>query len=71
MNERDQVLKKTRKTKSENDCSRYKTLTNQCNSLLKKSRSQYNKNVIEENSLNPKKFWKYNSSNTFQLLLLY
>ena len=26
------------------------------NNLLKKS--QYNKNLIEENSLNPKKFWK-------------
>ena len=25
---------------------------------MKKSRSQYNKNLIEENSLNPKKFWK-------------
>ena len=28
------------------------------NNLLKKSRSQYNENLIEENSLNPKKFWK-------------
>ena len=57
MNERDQVLRKARKTKSDNDWSRYKTLRNQCNNLLKKNRSQYNKNLIEENSLNPKKFW--------------
>ena len=58
MNERGQVLRKARKTKSENDWSRYETLRNQCNNLLKKSRSQYNKNLIEENSLNPKKFCK-------------
>ena len=58
MNERDQMLIKKKETKSENDWSRYKTLRNQCNNLLKKSRSQYSKNLIEENSLNPKKFWK-------------
>ena len=58
INEQDQVLRKARKTKSENDWSRHKTFRNQCNNLLKKSRSQYNKNLIEENSLNPKKFWK-------------
>ena len=57
MNERDQVLRKARKTKSDNDWSRYKILRNQCNNLLKKNRSQYNKNLIEENSLNPKQFW--------------
>ena len=57
MNERDQVLRKARKTKSDNDWSRYKILRNQCNNLLKKNRSYYNKNLIEENSLNPKKFW--------------
>ena len=58
MNEQDQVLRKARKTKSENDWSRYKTLRNQCNNLLKKSRSQHNKILLEENSLNRKKFWK-------------
>ena len=55
MNERDQVLRKARKTKPENDWSRYKSPRNQYKLLLKK-RSQYNKNLIEENSLNPKKF---------------
>ena len=53
------MLRKARKTKSENDWSRYNTLRSQCNNLLKKSGSQYNNNLIEENSLNPKKFWKY------------
>ena len=57
MNVRDQVLRKARKAKSENDWSRYKILRNQCNNLLKRNRSQYNKNLIEENSLNPKKLW--------------
>ena len=50
MNERDQVLRKARKTRSEKDWSRYKTLRNQCKNLLKKSGSQYNKNVIEEDA---------------------
>ena len=53
------MLRKARKAKSENDWSRYSTLRSQCNNLLKKSGSQYNNNLIEENSLNPKKFWKY------------
>ena len=57
MNERDQVLRKARKTNSENYWSRYKTLRNQCNNLLKKNRSQYSKNLIEENNMNPKNFW--------------
>ena len=56
MNEWEQVLQKARKTKSENDWLTYKTLRNQCNNLLKKSRRQYNKNLNEENSLNSKKF---------------
>ena len=58
MNEQDQVLRKAKKTNSENKWSRYKNLRNQCNNLLKKNRSQCNKNLIEENSSNPKKFWK-------------
>ena len=87
MNERDQVIRKARKTKSENDWLRYKTLRNQCNNLLKKSGSQYNKNLIEESFGNvsrmffqPSNMYRVsqnrnrklcNSPNTFQLLLLY
>lgn len=35
----------------------YKPLRNQCNNLLRKAKSTYHKNLLNENSLSPKKFW--------------
>ena len=58
MNERDQALRKARKNNNDNDWSRYKTLRNKTNNLLKKSKSDYHRNLIEENEFQPKKFWK-------------
>ena len=58
MNDRDKALRKSRKTKSENDCSRYKRLRNRCNNMLKEAKSRYQRNLLNENSLKPDKFWK-------------
>ena len=52
MNEHD---RQPRKDRSE-DSQRCKILRNQCNSLLRKAKSKYHKNLLDENSLSPK-FW--------------
>jgi len=57
MNSRDCQLRKARRTKTENDWSRYKTLRNRCNTLIKKAKSAYHRNVLTENESNPRKFW--------------
>ena len=57
LNDRDRLLKKAHKTKSENDWSRYKILHNHSNSLIKKAKSTYHKTLISENETNPRKFW--------------
>ena len=53
MNERDQVLRKARRTRSENTWSTYKRLRNSCNNMMKQARSKYHKNMISENFLDP------------------
>ena len=50
MDERDKDLRKCRETKKEVNCSRYKR-------LRKQTKSIYHRNLINENCLNPNKFW--------------
>lgn len=57
MNRRDQLLRKVRKTNSDDDWKNYKSLRNRCNNLTKKAKGAYHRNVINENRLNPKNFW--------------
>ena len=35
----------------------YKKQRNKCNNLVKKAKASYYRNLIEENAMNPKKFW--------------
>ena len=49
INERDKDLRKCRETKKEVNCSRYKRLRKQTESI-------YHRNLINENCLNPNKF---------------
>jgi hypothetical protein len=58
LNQRDRILRKARKTGKENDWSTYKRLRNSCNNQIKCAKYKYNKNLLSENSENPKKFWK-------------
>ena len=57
MNTRDQMLRKARKYNKEDDWVAYKRLRNRCTNMLKQAKSNYHKNLINENSFNPKGFW--------------
>ena len=58
LNERDKVLRKSRKTKEATDIARYKYLRNRANNMLKHARNKYQRSLITENSLNPEIFWE-------------
>ena len=58
MNDRDKQLKKYRKTKSDFDKRDFQNKRNQVNILLRKSKANYNKELLNENSNDPAKFWK-------------
>ena len=57
MNKRDQLLRKSWKTKSEVDISAYKRKRNETNILLRKAKAEYHRDLLRENSNNPEKFW--------------
>ena len=57
MKERDYFYRKARMTNSELNWSRYKS-SNQVTMMIRKAKANYNKKIIEENSDNPKNFWK-------------
>ena len=57
MHDHDWQLRKACKTNSENDWTRYKSLRNHCNSIIRKAKSNYHKNLLSENEANPCKFW--------------
>ncbi|CAB3993279.1 Hypothetical predicted protein [Paramuricea clavata] len=57
MAERDWLLKKARKSNAENDWSKYKRKRNRVNNLVKMNKNRYYKDLLKENSRNPKKFW--------------
>jgi len=58
LNQRDRVLIKARKTGNEIDWSTHRRLRNTCNNQIKCAKYKYNKNLLSENSHNPRKFWK-------------
>ncbi len=58
MNERDNLLCKSRQKSSEAHISAYKRKRNEVKKGIQKSKSTYNKNLLRENSNDPKKFWK-------------
>ena len=58
MNQRDRLHRKARNSKNEDDWKAYKTLRNKCINLQRKAKGAYHKNKINENRLNPMKFWK-------------
>ena len=58
MNERDQLLRKARRSKREYDWNLYKRKTIFCTSLVKKTKDSYHRNLLLENKNNPAKFWQ-------------
>ena len=58
MNERDQLLRKFRKSKSVYDKRLYQDKRNRVNIMLRKSKSSYSKELLRESSNDPDKFWR-------------
>ena len=58
MNNRDDHLRKARRTKAEVDWLTHKRLRNRVNRLIDKAKQSYNKNLLTENTNDPKCFWK-------------
>lgn len=58
INQRDQLLRKARKSNSASDWRKYKDLRNKCNNMQKNAKAKHHKNLIDENRTNPKGFWK-------------
>ena len=58
INDRDKLLRKSRRTKAEVDISQYKRKRNEVNVAIRKTKSKYHKKLLKENSTNPNKFWK-------------
>ena len=57
MNTRDQLLRKARKTNHEIDWSSYKRQRNKVNGMIKSCKTKYHRDLLEENSGSPDKFW--------------
>ena len=57
INSRNYHLTKARKGGKDNDWILYREYRNKVNSCIMKSKSAYNKNLIEENTKNPKQLW--------------
>ena len=58
MNERDRLLRKSRRSKNELDISKYKQKRNEVNIALRRAKSSYHKDLIHEHSGNSNKLWK-------------
>ena len=57
MSRRDQTLRKTRKSKSNDYWKSYKTWRNKCNKKIKKAKLNHPKKALNVNISKPKKFW--------------
>ena len=68
MIDRDRLLRKMRKAKLENDITAYKMKRNEANICLKKAKSKYYQNLLDENFRSPDRFWKVNLSKLTQSL---
>lgn len=58
MNNRDKLLRKFRKSKSNQDWVAYKHLRNTCTNLIRRAKSDYYRNLLTEHKTNPQSFWK-------------
>lgn len=58
MDERDKLLRKSRRSKSNLDFLAYKRMRNEVYIANKRAKSSYYNNLLNENSQNPSKFWK-------------
>ena len=58
MNKRDSLLRKFRKSRSETDHENFKCQRNTVNKLVKKAKSQYHQDQLNECANEPKDFWK-------------
>lgn len=58
MNQRDSLLRKFRKSRKETDHEKFKRQRNRVNNLVRKAKSQYHQNTLNEAARNPDKFWK-------------
>ena len=58
MNARDKLLRKSRRTKANSESSQYKSKRNEVNAAVRKAKSTYYKNLLNENSTDANKFWK-------------
>ena len=57
MNNRDQLLRKARRTNTELDWSAYKRSRNRVNNLVKRNKATYNKELLRDNADSAEKFW--------------
>ena len=57
LSERDKLLRKARRTKDPADWRAYKTSRNKCTNEVRHSKAKYHRNLLNEKSGDPKKFW--------------
>ena len=57
MAQRDRLYRKVQKSKTSTDWKLYKTARNSCNNQVKAAKMNYHKELLHENSNNPRKFW--------------
>ena len=50
-------MRKARKSKREVDWVAYKRLRNYCTNLIKRAKTSFHQNLLNENTGNPQKFW--------------
>ena len=55
---RDVLQRKFRKSKTTGNCKKYKRQRNKVNNLIKRSRQNYNKNLLDRNTKNTTSFWR-------------
>ena len=55
MNDRDKLLRKARKTKSQADWNSYKQIRNFCTNQVKRANANYHHELLNENWDNPRK----------------
>ena len=59
MNDRDKLLRKARKSKNADDWKNYKTIKNRTNNMINKAKTKYHKEILNENTSKPEKFWRH------------
>ena len=59
MNDCDGLLRKARRSKNHNDWIRYEKFKNRINNVIKRVKSKYHKNLLDENISKPEVFLKH------------